>query len=75
MSILGFEPTYTSWQACASHLGRLLLCLVAASAPEAEPTMMARAIAVLVNMVVSPYGVATHTVLGCVRNLRCEFAR
>src|SRR5437899_1375838 len=63
MSILGSEPTYTPRQSYASQLGMLLGCLVVASTPEAVPTTMARAIAVLVNMVVSPGCVATPTVL------------
>ena len=54
MSIPGFEPTYVPAQSYTPQLGLLLLCLVPASAPEAVPTMMTRAIAVLVSMVVSP---------------------
>ena len=54
MSVLGVEPTYAPGQSYAPQLGLLLLCLVPVSAPEAVPTMMARAIAVLVSMVVSP---------------------
>ena len=52
MSVLGVEPTYASGQSYAPQLGLLLLCLVSASTPEAVPIMMARAIAVLVSMVV-----------------------
>jgi hypothetical protein len=54
MSVLGFEPTYVPGQSYAPQL-RLLLCLVRACAPETVPTMMARAIAVLMK-VVSPSG-------------------
>jgi hypothetical protein len=51
ISIPGFEPTYAPGQSYAPRLGSLLLCLVPASAPEAVPTMMARAIAVRGNIV------------------------
>ena len=67
MRVLGFEPTYVPGQSYAPQFGVLLcLGLGPASAPEAVPTMMARAIAILVNMVVFPRWVATHTVLVCV---------
>ena len=75
MSVLGFELTYAPGQSYAPQLRLPLLCLVPASAPEVVPTMMARAIAVLVSMVVSLSWVATHTVSVCVRNLRCECVR
>ena len=54
MSILGFEPTFAPGQLYAPQLGLLLLCLVPAGTPEAVPIMMARAIAVLVNIRVCP---------------------
>jgi len=54
MSILGFEPTYAPGQSYAPQLGLLLLCLAPAGTLETVPTMMARAIAVLVNMGMSP---------------------
>ena len=61
MSTLGFEPEYAPEQSHAPQLGLLLLCLVPASTPEAVPIMMARAIAVLVNMGLSPSRVAAQT--------------
>ena len=61
MSVLGFEPTYVPGQSYAPQLEvPLCLGLGPASPPEAVPTMMARAIAVLVNMVCLLVGLDSH---------------
>jgi hypothetical protein len=66
MSVLGFEPTYVPGQSYAPQL-RLPLWLVRACAPEAVPTMMARAIAVLIDMVCLLVGLDSHR-FWCVRS-------
>src|SRR6266545_7308792 len=57
----GSEPTYLPVMSYTSCRGLVLFC---ASAPEAVPAIRTRAMAVLVNMVISCRGVA-HTLLVC----------
>src|SRR5712691_7747916 len=61
----GSEPMYLPRVSYTSNDGFMLFFFVAASEPVAVPRMIARAIVVLVNMVVSPADVVAHTFLVC----------
>src|SRR5438309_1933310 len=73
----GSAPMKTPRLSYTFHAGLVLCCLVAASAPDVMPTIMASAMMVLVNMVKSPVE-NDHTVVVCagtigrVRSGKCE---